>query len=239
MTRALAEEFLNDYVAKDGGGCLEPHRVMPPNVGCIYETPQNDNAILYLVHPAIEFMKSFVEYEVLFKEQYEHHMRNTMIEPGRHLRRCGAVDIRQSHDNVLAMMIGGFYFESKYAQWLYNYLKKCGWNYNVVTPGEWILECQIQGGDIAIHDMCVGNTPAIWNTAWLAGGLATTKKWNLADLRITFLKDVKHKLPFSHRKLLDIGIAIHEMRRGPRVQACLKFDFPAVHPFVRFIRGSK
>jgi len=230
-----AKEFIEQYIAEDGGGRLQLIPDLPINHGCRLQSPWNDNAVLYFTHPAIEFLKKDKSLLTIFKERFETHMRETEIAVGLHGRRCGFTE-NQSHDNVIAMLIGAKYFQSSCGYAVYVHLKFNGFNYNVARTG-WKIKCQLQGGDHAIADLSVGNTPAIWNTIWLGVGLAVTRKWNLADLRINFLRDFDHKLPKSHQIIIDIGMMIHELRRGPREERCLQFDFPAKHPFVKEIQG--
>jgi hypothetical protein len=228
-----AQRFIAQYIADDGGGRLTLIPDLPINEGCKLSSPWNDNAVVYFVQPAIEFLKKDESLLPIFKERFDTHMKETEIVVGLHGRRCGFTD-NQSHDNVLAFIVGGKYFKSEYLAKVYSYLKVHGFNYNIKRDG-WRLECQIQGGDICIADMAMEYTPALWHTLWLGIGLSVTTKWNLADIRLTFLKDHAHKLPRIHRTIVEIGMFIHELRRGPRKERCLQFDFPAEHPFVQEI----
>lgn len=234
---ALITEHLEHFIAPDGGGMLDERDVSLPLHGCALNRTNNQNGILYLVHPAFEFVDFDRSCLEKYKEAYERHMASTYIEDGLHSRSCGdRFLIAQSHDNILAMLIGGWLLGSAYGQRVFNFLKAHNFNYNVADPNTFDSKCQMQGGDIAIAHYTVGAKPPMWCVIWLACGLALTTKWNLADLRVSFLKkNIFKNIPKSESVLIAIGMFLHGLRRGPRSSKFRLFDFPASHPFVRFL----
>lgn len=239
--RQFITEHLSNFIAPDGGGMLHLNDKAPPLWGCSLERTDNGNAILYLIHPAINFLEKFPEFEPQYKEAFERHMGSTEIIEGLHSRRCGdRFIIGQSHDNILAMLIGGYYLKSEYGKKVFKFLKDHNFNYNVADPDLFDSRCQMQGGDIAVAFFTQKEVPQMWLTIWLALGLAFSKKWNLVDLRITFLKDTIFKsIPKTHSILIAIGIFLHGLRRGLRSSKYRSFDFPPEHPFVRFLEGRE
>jgi len=241
MTKDWAAEYLTNWVAPDGGGKLKPSDIHEPFPGCSLETTNNENPILFLVQSAMELIKHYPASIFSFKALYEKHMASTVVEgiEGLHSRRCGDFTIRrQSHDNVVAMLIGGWYFKSDYAMKIYKYGSSVGWNYAVMTPGQFDMKSQIQGGDVAIAHYAVGFSPEIWNVIWLAVGLAISKTWNLADIRIQFLQAAKDKIPLVHKLILGPAIFIHQLRRGPRVNWVKKYFGGTEYPFRMVIEES-
>lgn len=233
-----AKEYLENWVAPDGGGKLNKDDEMSPfGQSCPGPTTKNENPILFLVQTAIEMVKHYPETIFTFKALYEKHMASTEISPGLHSRRCGDSTIRrQSHDNVVAMLIGGWFFQSEYPMKIFKYGRIVGWNYNVLKPGQFDIKSQLQGGDIAIAHYAVGFTPEIWNVIWLATGLAISTTYNLADLRIEFLEAfmkaaTSGQVPLIQKVILQTGILIHKMRRGPRIKWVRKYFGGTEYPF--------
>ena len=230
------EEFLNDWTTADGGGMLDPNDREPPIEGDLERT-NNQNAILFLVQPAFDFVEMFPAFKGRLKAKYDTHMGSTEIEPGLHARwRGGAHLIRQSHDNLIGMLVGSWLFDSDYGEKIFQYGSKNRWCFNVGAPGVYDVKCQLQGGDIAIAHLATGRKPAAWYVLWLAIGLMNPVAYNLADLRIRFLEKVMHKLDFAERMLLNFAIDFHKRKRGPvKNYNYTRFGYyrPA-HPFTKF-----
>lgn len=234
MSEALIEEHLALYVAEDGGGRLTVDDTQPPILGCKCERTNNENPILYLVQPAIEFCEKYPKYYPIYKALYEKHMASTEIEEGLHSRRCGdRFLIRQSQDNIIAMVIGGWYFKSEYARKVHDFCYHHSWNYNVKDPDKFDFRCQLQGGDVAIIQWCAGFTPTPEDVIWLSAGLSVTRSFNTADLRLKFLELFKKQRPID-KLILSPGVWAHNLRRGPRTGGF----FPPGHPFRSFVGGT-
>jgi hypothetical protein len=236
----FVKDHLSYFIAPDGGGMLDSNDIRPPIGECTLYRTHNENPILYLVHPAINFCLEFNEFKSVYADHYNRHMASTYIEPGRHSRRCGDKDlIKQSHDNIVAQLIGGWFFKSAYAREVFNFGKKYDWNFNIKEPGKFELKCQLQGGDIAIAHYAVEEKCPMWCALWLALGLSVSKNWNMCDLRITFLCELLFKkITFLQSSIILIGIVVHGIRRGTRVSKAREFDFPITHPFVKFLEAS-
>jgi hypothetical protein len=232
-------EHLEKFIAPDGGGKLDVSDEGGPLHGCTLNRTINQNGILYLVHPAFEFVSEYPEFKPQYKEAYERHMASTEIESGCHSRICGdRFLIRQSHDNVLAMLIGGWLFDSVYAKRVFDFLKAHNFCYNVADPNAYDVRCQLQGGDMAIAYYATRQAAPLWCVIWLALGLAFTRKWNLADLRISFLKENVFKtIPKKESLILSAGMLLHGIRRGKRSTKYRLFDFSEFHPFVKFLEA--
>jgi len=232
-------EHLEKWIAPDGGGMLDLDDTAPAHYGCSLDRTKNQNGILYLVHPAFEFVTAHPQFNESYKRAYETHMRSTEIIPGLHSRSCGdRFNIRQSHDNILAMLIGGWLFKSSFADKVFQFLDDHKFNYNVADPYAFDSRCQMQGGDVAIAHYTVNKTPPLWCVWWLAIGLAFTTKWNLADLRVSFLKQVIFKtIPKHQSYIVALGMIAHGLHRGTRQSKFRMFDFKPEHPFVKFLEA--
>lgn len=230
----LAELYLKDYIAQDGGGKLKPtDERLPFATYCPWSTTLNENPILFLVQSAIELTRLEPDKYLDFKYKYSLHMDQTWMLPGLHSRRCGDYTIRrQSHDNVVAMCIGSWYFKTVHAQNIYDYGNSVFWNYNVISPPKFDIKSQIQGGDIAIATYAVNKVPNVLFLLWLAVGLAISKTYNLADLRIWFIEQKLKSLPIHHRLVLKAAIWIHKKRRGPRLKWIEQYFKGSEHPFL-------
>ena len=236
---SLTRTYLEHYVSADGGGKLSPTDTHTPFPGCMLTTTANENPILFLVQSAIQLLKTEPAYYYDFQSLYFKHMASTQIVPGLHSRRCGDEVIRrQSHDNVVAMAIGGWYFNSHHAKSICEYASTRLWNYNVMGTHAFDLKSQIQGGDIAICRYAAEQTPNVVCLMWLAIGLITTKAFNLADLRIEFLEDIMSKLPILHRLVLKAAIYLHRKRRGPRINWVRAYFKGSEHPMLLSVESE-
>lgn len=233
----LLKLYLEKYIAPDGGGRLEPEDDRHSFSNSEIRTTNNENPILFLVQAAREFLIHFDYCYTIFKDAYERHMRSTELVTGLHSRRDGDhFYISQSHDNIVAMMIGSFTFNSSYGEKIFHYGSKHGWVFNVKKIGDTeTLTHQLQGGDIAICYFATNRVPTLWHTLWLGIGLAISKTWNLADLRIQFLKEIIYKIPVNHRLILETAIEIHKWRRGPIRGNWAKEYYKPEHPVRRMI----
>jgi len=232
-------EHLEKWIAPDGGGMLDLDDVAAANYGCTLDRTNNQNGILYLVHPAFEFVTAYPEFKEFYKRAYEKHMASTEIISGMHSRSCGdRFAIRQSHDNVIAMLIGGWLLQSEYRYNVFYFLKNHNFNYNVSDPDTFDSRCQLQGGDIAIAHFTVNKPAPMWCVIWLAIGLAFTTKWNLADLRVSFLRENIFKtIPKLESIIISFGMVAHGIHRGTRASKFRLFDFKPEHPFVKFLEA--
>jgi hypothetical protein len=88
-------------------------------------------------------------------------------------------------------------------------LSRHGWNFNNLAPGKWALETQMKPNDIAFLKICAGTEPTVWEAAWLAGHLLTSKSWNLQRLRLVVLSNLTITGPGGEL----IRIAMHFAKR--------------------------
>lgn len=237
MRHPLVDEYLEKYVAPDGGGRLEPEDDIPALAPtCQMRTTKNENPILFLVQAAWEFCKEFPgELDAIFKAHYERHMQSTRVQTGLHARRCGdTFRIGQSHDNVVAMVIGSFLFRTPHAEEIFQFGSTHAWCFNVKQPGNFDITQTLQGGDIAICHYATHRETSPWNAVWLAVGLSISRVYNLSDLRIEFLKRTMPERNRFEKFVLGAGIWIHEIRRGSRDKYWSKNYYGPDHPFRKF-----
>jgi hypothetical protein len=237
----IVEEYLQNWVTRDGGGMLDPADRAPPFEGCTLERTKNDNPILFLVQMAVEVIKTQPQYLPQFKENFERHMTSTQIVPGLHSRRCGDTPfINQSHDNIVAMVIGSYFLGGIYGENVYQYGARNQWCYNVQASGQYDLKYALQGGDIAICAYATRRKPEPWYILWLAGGMVLSKDFNLTDLRIQLLEAILPSLSKWEQSLLSTAISIHKWRRGSGEKyGGTRFGYYSnEHPFSRFVKAG-
>ncbi|NJL72573.1 MAG: hypothetical protein HC888_13895 [Candidatus Competibacteraceae bacterium] len=197
---SLVNEYLSNWVSPDGGGMIDPGDRLPPFEGAAVDTTKNENPILFLVQAVYELFIAHPNRLEDLKRPFVQHMEATRVEPGLHSRRPGdAKQFRQSHDNLVAMFIGSWLFNTAHRHEIFAYGSMHGWNFNVGEPGRFQLECQMQGGDVAIAHLACGKQPSLWLLIWLGIGLAISTTWNLADLRIKFLEHLAPAMPAHSR----------------------------------------
>lgn len=241
---AVVDEYLSKWVAPDGGGMIDPDDRLPPFPPFVLETTKNENPILFLVQTALELFLNFPDRRLDLKSPFVEHMAGTRVVTGLHSRRPGdAKQFRQSHDNIVAMVIGSWIFNTEHRHEIFGYGSAYGWNFNVADPyqasGEFDVRCNLQGGDVAICHLACGKLPPIWLVIWLAVGLAISRVWNLADLRIRFLELLQPGLPLHIRFLLGTAISFHKFRRGTRMDWIRTYFFDSNYPFRKIVEQTE
>lgn len=176
------------FFTKDGQGKLETY---DKREWLDTESPQNENGQLFATMYYFAFDRLNL-LEPMDKIRWIH-----MVElcrgffKGIFYRRKQDVNRSQSHDNLVGIAAGSLLFETEHAKELSDYLHS--------HFGMW-HKTLVQGGDIAVVDMCAGLKPKLWLMLWLLGGLYFTKKdagqLNLARLRIWALDKASKKYGF-------------------------------------------
>lgn len=172
------------YIAPDGGGKLETYDEREPFIEGAPRITKNENSQLFLVlgHIALNRLQLLTTED---KETFIRHTNSAEIQPGLYARRQGDLGIRQSHDNLLAIVTGSVIHETDHAKKICSYGESNGWCFSLSE--EWELESCLQGGDIALIKIAAGKTPTLWECLWFLGGMLTKKdagQINLLSVRM-------------------------------------------------------
>lgn len=99
--------------------------------------------------------------------------------------------------------------------------------------GKYDINYQLQGGDVALLHLASNRIPAPWYFVWLAGGIASSKSFNLVDLRLEFLAQIWDGFSVWQKALLASAITIHKFRRMRSAKfEGVRFQYYLIdHPF--------
>lgn len=161
--------FRESYTAEDGLCGFSSKDFRPGKPGCP-QTCRNDNGILIRAF-CIALMNRIREIEEVDKENSTIAMYFTAIEPGLHNRHRHDTHAGDSADNYVGMILLSLIHGLSFHRDIINYGQAHGFNYNNKEPGQWALESQRQGGEIAFYQLCCLQTPEPWNALWFIGGL--------------------------------------------------------------------
>lgn len=199
MTKeAIWEDYWDFWVAENGLGKLaSDHTYEQHYDGLNLRSPANENGILFLAYFLIlakaagmnnEFRSKRLvvgqTIERLIRAPYRGLFDRIPIGDKKELR------TPERHDNYVAIvtlsMLYGFSFHKE----IVSYGNEHGYNFNNITPEDWDVKSQRQGGEIAFYQICAGYVPEVLNFIWMIGGIFASMfdkdpgRSNLAWLRL-------------------------------------------------------
>lgn len=213
-----------DYIAPDGGGKLE---TTDERDGFIEGSriTKNENSQLFLVmgHIALHKLGLLTSED---KDTFIRHIENSRFDSGIFLRRQADTGIRQSHDNILAICVGSVIHNTGHAQEICGHGEQTGFNYSFRG---WEIECQLQGGDIALVKVMAGRTPTLIEMLWGCVGMALKKdagQVNLATVRMYGLNLIDHPsiIVKIYRGLMNLCFMRHSGKVVESVEQYFKRD---------------
>lgn len=194
----LAQEYAEIWRTPDKQGKLEP---TDEREGFTKESPRitkNENGQLFAVMAYYQMHEIGIlpdEFSFDFLKMLE--LSEVPFFPGLYYRRYKDSGIRQSHDNIVAIVAGSLLFRTHHAAMVGMHGLKYGWCFNVQEPNSWDIRTCLQGGDIAFIKLCNGWVPTIWEVLWFTIGRIVVPhdagKVNLSQLRFKALRLAKER----------------------------------------------
>lgn len=226
-----------DYIAPDGGGKLETYDERDGFVEGSRIT-KNENSQLFLVmgHIALHKLGLLTSDD---KATFIRHIDNSRFASGIFLRRQADLGIRQSHDNILGICVGSVIHNTNHVKEICGHGEQTGFNYSFRG---WEIECQLQGGDIALVKIMAGKIPTFIEMLWGCIGMALKKdagQVNLASVRMYGLNlaDTQSMTVKIYRAIMNLCYMRHSSRIVKSVEEYFKRD-DEHNPFIDLWREA-
>jgi len=162
------EEFWVHYVAESGLARLDvtdDYCTLPNGV----ESVRNENGILFLCYFLL-VMKLTGRDLWPYYERVKKTVKSLEVRPGLYARQQVPITL-EAQDNPAAICCLSVIYDQPWARDRHFYGTLTGGNYNDLNPGQWVLQGQMQGGEMAYYALCSGITPNPFEFLWFLGGL--------------------------------------------------------------------
>lgn len=247
---ALVEAFWTEYVASSGLARLDTsddYWTLPDGT----ETVRNDNGILFLCYFLLVMKLKGLDVWP-YVERVKTTVKSLERKPGLYSRQK-IPTILEAQDNPAAICCLSSMYDQAWARDRYMYGVLHGGNFNDLNPEQWVLQGQMQNGEMAYYALSAGVTPGVFDFIWFLVGILinafTPKSYPvnlssntlLAWMRINAVKQ-KTIVNQYYSAAFHLVVALWSWRVKSKygsLHGVIKEYFRPEHPIVKLSEGVK